>query len=143
MSEERRRAAAREPVREVPIGPPSIAPARIWKAFGHSLQGLASAWKTEGAIRQELIDALVLIPTAAVIQVTAVERVLLIASVLLVVLVELLNSAIEAVVDRISTERHALSKKAKDTGSAAVLFAIAIAFVTWGLIAGPLAWAAL
>ena len=143
MSKERRRAVAREPMREPPVGPPSIAPARIWKAFGYSLQGLAGAWKTEGAIRQEAIAVAVLVPTALFIPVTTVERVLLIASVLLVVVVELLNSAVEAAVDRISAERHPLSKKAKDTGSAAVLVAIVIAFVTWGFIAGPLAWSAL
>jgi diacylglycerol kinase (ATP) len=117
---------------------PSIGPARVVKAFGYSFQGIASAWRTEGAFRQELLAAAVLVPAALLMPVTAVERVLLIASVVLVIVVELLNSSIEAAVDRISMERHPLAKRAKDTGSAAVLVALVIPAVTWLLIAGPL-----
>ena len=122
---------------------PSIAPGRIWTAFGYSLQGLAAAWRTEGAFRQEVIAAIVLIPIALLVPASAVEHVLLAGTVLLVMAVELLNSALEAAIDRISVERHPLAKKAKDTGSAAVLLAIAIALLAWGYILGPRAWAAL
>ena len=112
--------------------------------MAYSLQGLAGAWKTEGAIRQEALAALVLVPTAILVTGLApIERVMLIASVLLVIVVELLNSAIEAAVDRIGPERHPLSKKAKDTGSAAVLVAILVALMTWGAILGPRAWSSL
>ena len=142
MSEERQRIAASERPRE-PGEAPSIAPARIWKAFGYSLNGLASAWRTEGAFRQEVIASVVLIPVAAIVPATPVEHVLLVGSVLLVMVIELLNSSLEAAIDRISTERHPLSGKAKDQGSAAVLLAIAIALMTWGYILGPAAFAAL
>ena len=144
MSEERRQDVLQEPMKEPGKSRPSIAPARIWRAFGYSLQGLAGAWRTEGAIKQEALAAVVLVPTALFVNgLVAVERVLLVASVLLVIVVELLNSALEAVVDRIGPERHPLSKKAKDTGSAAVLVAIVIAFVAWGAILGPRAWSSL
>ena len=144
MSEERRREAASEPMEGPGKSRPSIAPARIWKAFGYSLEGLAGAWKTEGAIRQEVLAAIVLVPTAFLVSGLApLERVALVASVLLVIVVELLNSALEAAVDRVGPERHPLSKKAKDTGSAAVFVAMVIAFVTWGAILGPRAWSSL
>jgi diacylglycerol kinase (ATP) len=143
MSEDRRHEAAQEPPHRVGEGVPSIAPARIWKAFGYSLQGLASAWRTEGAFRQEVLAAIVLVPVALIVPVSPVEHVLLAASVLFVMVVELLNSSIEATIDRISTERHALSGKAKDQGSAAVLIAIVMAFLTWGYVLGPAALAAL
>ena len=127
-----------------PKSRPSIAPARIWKALVYSLHGFASTWNTEGAFRQEVLAAVVLIPLALFVPgPVPLERLLLVASVLLVLVVELLNSAMEAVVDRIGPERHPLSKKAKDTGSAAVLVAIVIAFVTWGFLLGPIAWTAL
>ena len=144
MSEERRQDVLQEPMKEPGKSRPSIAPARIWRAFGYSLQGLAGAWRTEGAIKQEALAAVVLVPTALFVNgLVAVERVLLVASVLLVIVVELLNSALEAVVDRIGPERHPLSRKAKDTGSAAVLVAIVIALVAWGAILGPRAWSSL
>lgn len=117
---------------------PSIGPGRVVQAFRHSLHGLASAWRTEGAFRQEVIAALVLFPTACLLPVGLLERALLIGSVVLVMVVELLNSSIEATVDRISVDRHPLSKHAKDVGSAAVLLAIAIPLLVWGAIAGPL-----
>ena len=122
---------------------PSIGPGRVVRAFGHSLQGLRQTWRTEGAFRQEVLIALVLVPVACYVSVTPVERVLLIASWLLVMLVELLNSSIEAVVDRISQERHPLAGHAKDAGSAAVLVALVIAGVTWAVLLGPRALAAL
>jgi diacylglycerol kinase (ATP) len=134
-----------EPPDESPHGehspPPSIGPMRVVKAFNHSLDGLASAWRTEGAFRQEVLAAIVLIPLACWVHVGTTERILLIASVLLVMVVELLNSSIESAIDRISLERHPLSKHAKDTGSAAVLMAIVIALVIWGAILGPRVWA--
>lgn len=117
--------------------PPGIGLGRIAKAFGYSLQGIAGAWRSEGAFRQEVLAAAVLVPVACLVQVAPVERVLLIGSVLLVMAIELLNSSIEAAIDRISLERHALSKRAKDTGSAAVMVAIVIALVTWGVLLGP------
>lgn len=116
---------------------PSMGVGRIVRAFGYSLHGLRQTWATEGAFRQEVVIALVLIPVACIVEVTAVERVLLIASWLLVMLVELLNSAIEAAVDRVSEERHPLAGHAKDAGSSAVLVALVIAGVTWALLLGP------
>ena len=118
--------------------PPRIGLARIVPALGYALQGIAGAWRTEGSFRQEAVAALVLVPAAFFIPVTPVERVALAASVLFVMVVELLNSSLEATVDRISTERHPLSKHAKDAGSAAVLVAVVIAILTWVTIVG--AW---
>jgi diacylglycerol kinase (ATP) len=120
-----------------PDAPPSIGFARVVKAWRYSLDGLAGAWRTEGAFRQEAIVAAILIPVACFVPVSLIERGLLIASVLMVMVVELLNSAIEAGIDRISLERHPLSKKAKDTGSAAVLVAIVVAMVVWGAVLLP------
>jgi diacylglycerol kinase (ATP) len=116
---------------------PSIGPGRLVAAFRYSLDGLAAAWRTEGAFRQEVIAAAILIPIACIAPVGAVERVLLMGTVLLVMVVELLNCAVEAAIDRISPDRHPLSKRAKDTGSAAVLLAIVIAAIAWALILGP------
>jgi diacylglycerol kinase (ATP) len=120
------------------VPPPSIGLGRVVQAFRHSLAGLASAWRTEGAFRQEIIAAAVLFPIACLMPVTLLERVLLIGSIVFVMVVELLNSSIEATVDRISLERHPLSRHAKDVGSAAVLMAIVIPVLVWGAIAGPL-----
>ena len=116
---------------------PNIGPARIIGACGYSLAGLASAWRTEGAFRQEVIAAVILIPIACFAPVAMVERVLLIGSVLLVMVIELLNCSIEATVDRISLERHPLAKRAKDTGSAAVLLSLVLAGMVWILLLGP------
>ena len=107
---------------------------RVFKAYFHSLAGLASAYSTEAAFRQEVWLAAVMIPASFWVGQTAVERLLLIGSVLLVMIVELLNSAIEAVVDRISLERHELSKHAKDVGSAAVLLVLINAVAIWGTL---------
>src|SRR5262245_42447385 len=111
---------------------------RLINAFFYSLSGLTLAFRHESAFRQEVALAVVLIPLACVLPLTAVERVLLIASVLLVLIVELLNSSVEAAIDRISFDTHRLSKRAKDLGSAAVLVALAALAATWLLIAGPL-----
>jgi diacylglycerol kinase (ATP) len=118
---------------------PSIGPARVAKAFGYSMAGLRSAWLTQAAFRQEVIAAAVLLPVAFLAPVAPLERVLLAASVLFVMVVELLNSAIEATVDRISREHHPLSGYAKDVGSAAVMLALVIAAMLWLAILGPVA----
>jgi diacylglycerol kinase (ATP) len=117
-----------------PDAPPSIGPARVVQAFRYSIDGLAGTWRTEGAFRQEVIIAAALIPVSCFLPVPMLEHALLIASVLLVLIVELLNSSMEAAIDRISMDTHPLSKKAKDTGSAAVLLAIVLAMVVWGAI---------
>lgn len=104
---------------------------RIIKAAGYSWQGLRAAWQHEAAFRQEAIAALVAVAIACWLNVDAITRVLLIGSVVLVVIVEILNSAIEAVVDRIGQERHPLAGRAKDMGSAAVLLAILLALFVW------------
>lgn len=107
---------------------------RLMNAFGYSLQGFAAAFKHEDAFRQEVFLALVLIPLAVYLGDTRVEQALMISSVLLVLIVELLNSAIEAAVDHTSIERHPLAKQAKDIGSAAVFIALIITAVVWGLM---------
>jgi len=110
---------------------------RLINALFYSLSGLKLAYRHESAFRQEIALAVVLIPVALVLPVNAVERVLLIASVLLVLVVELLNSSVEAAIDRIGFDSHRLSKRAKDLGSAAVLVALAGLLLTWLLLAGP------
>jgi diacylglycerol kinase (ATP) len=107
---------------------------RIISAARYSVDGLIAAARNEDAFRQELIGALVFVPLAFWVGRTGFERALLIGSVLLVLIVELLNSAIEAAVDRISFENHHLAKRAKDIGSAAVLLALVAAGTTWLLI---------
>ena len=111
---------------------------RITKAFGYSMQGLSHAVRYEAAFRQELIIALPASLILWFLPVSNVEKLLLFGSVLLVLIVELLNSAVEATVDRVSTERHPLSGRAKDLGSAAVFLAILLMAVSWALIVGPL-----
>lgn len=107
---------------------------RVANALRYSLEGLRAAFKHEDAFRQECILAAILIPVALFIPTTALGKALLIGSVLLVLIVELINSAIEATVDRVSLERHQLAKRAKDIGSAAVLFALINLAVIWGLV---------
>ena len=107
---------------------------RVWNAFFYSLEGFGAAWKHEDAFRQESLLAMVLIPLAFFLTELPLERALMIASVLLVLIVELVNSAIEATVDRISLENHALAKRAKDIGSAAVLISLINVLVIWGLV---------
>ena len=108
--------------------------ARLWNAFGYSLAGFRAAYKHEDAFRQEVLLAAILIPLALWLPVTPVGKALMIASVLLVIMVELLNSAVEATVDRISLENHALAKRAKDIGSSAVLVSLLNVIVVWGLV---------
>ncbi|HEX9395835.1 MAG TPA: diacylglycerol kinase [Burkholderiales bacterium] len=107
---------------------------RILNAARNSLEGLVAAARHEDAFRQELIIAAVLVPTAFFLNVDILERAMLIGSILLVLIVELLNSAVEATVDRISFEDHHLAKRAKDIGSAAVMLALVNAGVVWLLI---------
>jgi diacylglycerol kinase (ATP) len=113
---------------------------RAWHAMKNSLNGFRVAIREESAFRQELTLAAILLPCSIFVPVTPVERAVLIASVLLVLMVELLNSSVEAAIDRISLERHELSKRAKDFGSAAVMVALLVCVLTWGLIVGPLLW---
>jgi diacylglycerol kinase (ATP) len=100
-----------------------------------SVAGLRAAWRHEAAFRQELVLCVVLIPVAVWLGQNAVERSLLIGTCLLVLVIELLNSGIEAAVDRVGAEHHQLSGQAKDLGSAAVLVSLALVIVVWGLIA--------
>ena len=106
---------------------------RVCNALGYSLAGLAAAYRNEDAFRQEVLMAVILVPLALFLSESAIARALMIASVLLVIIVELLNSAIEATVDRISLENHSLAKRAKDIGSAAVLLSLVNLVVVWGL----------
>ncbi|HEY0907184.1 MAG TPA: diacylglycerol kinase [Methylophilus sp.] len=107
---------------------------RLVNAFGYSMDGFKAAYQHEDAFRQEVWLSLLLIPLAFYLESEALHRILMVGSVLLVMIVELLNSAVEAVVDRVSIERHALAKRAKDIGSAAVLLALVNLLVVWGLI---------
>lgn len=107
---------------------------RILNAFGYSLAGLRAAYKHEDAFRQELHLAIILIPLALWLPATHIGKVLMIASVLLVLIIELINSAIEATVDRISLENHDLAKRAKDIGSAAVFVSLLNVLITWILV---------
>lgn len=107
---------------------------RVWNAFHYSMAGLAAAYRNEDAFRQEAWLAAVLIPLALFVPVSALGKALMIASVLLVIIVELVNSALEAAVDRISLDHHHLAKRAKDIGSAAVFVALVNVLVVWGLI---------
>lgn len=107
---------------------------RVWNAFSYSLSGLRAAYTCEDAFRQETLLAALLLPLALYLPVDGVGRALMIFSVLLVLIVELLNSAIEAAVDRISLENHHLAKRAKDIGSAAVLLSLVNLAVVWALV---------
>lgn len=111
---------------------------RIIKACGYSIDGLRSAWRGEHAFRQELLLLAVASVVALLLPVPALQKLLLIGVFVLVLIVELINSAIEAVVDRVSLESHLLSKNAKDFGSAAVLLAVLLALATWAVIIWPL-----
>lgn len=104
---------------------------RVAKAAGYSLAGLAAAWRHEAAFRQLSLLACVLIPVAFMVGSTPVERALLVLPVLMSLAIELVNSAIEAVVDRVSLEIHPLSKRAKDLGSAAQLVGLVSIAVVW------------
>jgi diacylglycerol kinase (ATP) len=108
--------------------------ARLSRALGNSLSGLAIAWREEAAFRQELLLVAVLLPVPFVAPTTLTQTALMLATLLLVLIVELMNSAVEAVVDRVGLERHELAKRAKDTASAAVLLALVNLAVVWGLV---------
>jgi diacylglycerol kinase (ATP) len=110
---------------------------RLRNATRFSLQGFRHAWREEAAFRFEVLLAAVLVPTALLLHVGPLERVALIGSVLLVLIVELLNSALEATIDRIGTEHHPLSGRGKDMGSAAVFVALVLAGLTWTLLLWP------
>lgn len=107
---------------------------RAWRAFGASYRGFRGAFQGEAAFRQELAVALVVIPLGLWLGASGVEKALLVAPMLLILIVELINSAIEAVVDRIGYERHELSGLAKDLGSAAVLSSFGLLGLTWLLV---------
>lgn len=109
---------------------------RIMNAFFFSMQGFRACFQTEEAFKQEVFLALFMIPAGLYWGEGAVEKVLLVSSVVLVLLMEILNSAIERAIDRISFEKHELSKEAKDMGSAAVFLSLVMAGVTWALILG-------
>ena len=107
---------------------------RIVRATGYSIAGLRAALRKEAAFRQEVILFVILAPLGAWLGRNGIERALLIGSLLLVLIVELLNSALEATVDRISKKHHKLSGRAKDMGSAAVYLAIALVVLVWALV---------
>lgn len=107
---------------------------RLWKATLYSKQGLTAAWKNETAFRQECTAGIILLPMAFWIAENWVQAAVLIAVCFLVLIIELLNSAIEAVVDRIGSEYHDLAGQAKDMGSAAVMLSLIMAVGTWALI---------
>ena len=107
---------------------------RIVGAFRYSIEGFRAAWQHEHAFRQEVMVAVPATVVALLLKISAFEKLALIVVLALVLLVELINAPIEAVVDRVSLERHPLSKAAKDLGSAAVALAIAIAAATWAVV---------
>ena len=106
----------------------------VWRATGIALQGLRAAWQHEDAFRQEVLVAAIAVPVALLLPVVPLGKVMMIASLLLVLIVELLNSALEAAVDHTSLEQHPLAKRAKDIASAAVFLSIVNALVVWGLV---------
>jgi len=111
---------------------------RIICAAGYSAKGFAAAWRHEAAFRQEILFCIILLPILTVVEISAVERLLLFGSLMLVLIVELLNSALEAVVNLVSPEWHTLAGRAKDLGSAAVLASLIFAAICWGGILVPL-----
>ncbi len=108
---------------------------RVWNALFYSFAGFRSAWQNEAAFRQECVLAIILLPAAFWVGENAVQYALLAGTVLLVLITELLNSAVEAVVDRIGSEHHKLSGQAKDMGSAAVLLSLLMTGLVWAVIA--------
>ncbi len=107
---------------------------RLINATGYSMEGFKAAYQNEDAFRQEVLLAIILLPLAFWLEQGGVERAMMVASVLLVLVVELLNSAVEATVDRISLENHRLAKRAKDIGSAAVMLSLINLATVWGLV---------
>ena len=112
--------------------------ARIANAWRYSVQGFGHALRHEAAFRQELLLIVPALVLLIFLPLTTVEKIILLGTTVLVLIVELLNSAIEAAVDRISTERHPLAGRAKDLGSAAVFLALTLMAIAWLLLAGPL-----
>jgi diacylglycerol kinase (ATP) len=110
---------------------------RLINAIGYSRDGLAAAWKHEAAFREEVMLAVVAIPLGLWLADNGIERALLVGSILLILIVEILNSAVEAVVDKASPEKHDLAKRAKDMGSAAVLLSLSCAAMVWLLVLWP------
>ena len=115
-------------------GPGIKSPAELWKATVYSLRGLAAAVRDEKAFRTEIALALAALVTVFFLDVSRLERAVMIYAVLNVLVAELVNTAVEAVVDRVSTERHPLSAKAKDVASAVVFVSIAAAAAVWAVI---------
>ncbi len=109
----------------------------VVKAFGYSVQGLKAAWQFEEAFRLELVAMVVLLPAALWLGHNGIERALLVGSLFLVLVVELINSAVEAVVDRVGVEHHTLAGRAKDIGSAAVFMTLTGVGVIWALLLLP------
>ena len=110
---------------------------RLWNALFYSLDGLSAAFRHEDAFRAEVVMALILIPIAIHTPASGIGKALMVASVLLVLIIELLNSGIEALTDRVSLEDHVLAKRAKDMGSAAVMIALIDVPVVWLLVLMP------
>ena len=110
---------------------------RLWNAFGYSRDGLVAAWRNEAAFREELLLAAVAIPLALYLGHNGVDRALLIGSIVVILIVEILNSAVEAVVDKASPEKHELAKRAKDMGSAAVFLSLINAAAVWACVLWP------
>jgi diacylglycerol kinase (ATP) len=108
--------------------------ARLWAAFWNSVAGMRTCWRKEEAFRQEILVLMLALPLGIWLGKTGVERALLVGSVALIAIFETLNSAVEAVVDRIGPDFHPLSGYAKDIASASVLLAIGLAMLVWGLI---------
>lgn len=115
---------------------------RLWKAFFYSLAGLRDAWR-EPACRLEIYLMAIAIPLALWLPVTVIEKLLLIGSVVAIFVVEILNTSVEAAIDRIGAERHELSRVAKDLGSAAVFVVSLVALSFWAAIAAPILYAAI
>lgn len=113
---------------------------RIFKAVKYAMRGLAAAWKHEHAFRQELLLVSVFLPAAVLLPVSALERLLLICLLTLIIIVELINSAIEAIVDKASPEMNELAGRSKDLASAAVFVVICLNLVAWLVISGPILW---
>jgi diacylglycerol kinase (ATP) len=107
---------------------------RLIRAFGYSFQGFVHTWREEAAFRQEVLFGLVVVPAGLYVGHSGVERALLVAPMLLILIVEMLNSAVEAVVDRAGTERHPLAGMAKDMGSAAVMLSFLLLGTVWLLV---------
>ena len=107
---------------------------RVIKAFGFSVKGFRATWKHEEAFRQEVILAVILLPLSFFVAINATQLAILLLTLFIVLITEILNSAVEAVVDRVSDEHHKLAGRAKDMGSAAVLLSLTMTAVIWGVI---------